>query len=152
MKKFFKQKFFYILNNYKKEQNLFFQLPNFGNRPQDVDKFINLSLSRLGLDYIDLYLIHMPFAFVYDELNNAPATNNDGSFKLDLDSDPVKVWKEMEKQVKLGRAKSIGVSNFNEAQINSILNSSEIKPCNLQVQADFLKRNIKFYVLYFFAG
>ena len=35
----------------------------------------------------------MPFAFVYDELNNSPALNNDGSFKLDMNSDPVAVWK-----------------------------------------------------------
>lgn len=39
----------------------------------------------------------------------------------------------MEKQVKAGRAKSIGLSNFNESQIQNILNNSEIKPSNLQV-------------------
>ena len=39
----------------------------------------------------------------------------------------------MEKQVKAGRTKSIGLSNFNESQIQNILNNSEIKPANLQV-------------------
>lgn len=39
----------------------------------------------------------------------------------------------MEKQVKAGRARSIGLSNFNEDQINEILKISEIKPANLQV-------------------
>lgn len=69
-----------------------FQLPSFGNRPSDVEKFLNLSLERLGLDYIDLYLIHMPFSFVQDENSFAPATKPDGSFVLDLQS-PLAVWR-----------------------------------------------------------
>lgn len=51
-----------------------------------------MSLERLGLDYLDLYLIHMPFSFYKDENSFAPATNPDGSFKLDLQS-PLAVWK-----------------------------------------------------------
>jgi alcohol dehydrogenase (NADP+) len=39
----------------------------------------------------------------------------------------------MEAQVKAGRTRSIGISNFNESQILNILNSAEIKPSNLQV-------------------
>ncbi|KAJ8670150.1 hypothetical protein QAD02_001409 [Eretmocerus hayati] len=110
------------------------KLPNFGNRPSDVEKYINLSLERLGLDYIDLYLVHMPFAFKKDANSLAPASNEDGSFALDLESDPVSVWKEMENQVKAGRAKSIGLSNFNISQIKRILENSEIKPSNVQVE------------------
>ncbi|XP_058799848.1 aldo-keto reductase family 1 member A1 isoform X8 [Phymastichus coffea] len=110
------------------------KLPNFGNRPSDVEKFIKLSLQRLGLDYVDLYLVHMPFAFIQDKDTFAPATNANGTFALDLESDPVAVWKEMEKQVKAGRTKSIGLSNFNISQIQNILNNSEIKPSNIQIE------------------
>lgn len=39
----------------------------------------------------------------------------------------------MEKQVKAGKTRSIGLSNFNESQIQNILNNCEIKPSNLQV-------------------
>lgn len=39
----------------------------------------------------------------------------------------------MEAQVKAGRAKSIGLSNFNVAQIENIVKNAEIKPSNLQV-------------------
>lgn len=44
------------------------------------------------------------------------------------------IFQEMEKQVKAGRAKSIGLSNFNQTQIANIYNSAEIKPSNLQVK------------------
>ncbi|XP_011503610.1 PREDICTED: alcohol dehydrogenase [NADP(+)]-like isoform X2 [Ceratosolen solmsi marchali] len=110
------------------------KLPNFGNRPSDVEKFINLSLQRLGLDYVDLYLVHMPFSFIQDQNSFAPATNTDGTITLDLKSDPVAVWKEMEHQVKKGLTRSIGLSNFNESQIQNIINNSEIKPSNIQVE------------------
>ncbi|XP_035719670.1 aldo-keto reductase family 1 member A1-like isoform X2 [Vespa mandarinia] len=110
------------------------KLPHYGNRPSDVEKFLKLSLERLGLDYLDMYLIHMPFAFVLDKNAYAPAALEDGSYILDLDTDPVSVWKEMEKQVAKGRVKSIGLSNFNEAQILEVYKNAQIKPSNLQVE------------------
>lgn len=39
----------------------------------------------------------------------------------------------MEAQVKAGRARSIGLSNFNDSQILNVYNNAEIKPSNLQV-------------------
>lgn len=40
-----------------------------------------------------MYLIHMPFAFKLNEDTCTAATKEDGSFMLDLDTDPVSVWK-----------------------------------------------------------
>lgn len=40
-----------------------------------------------------MYLIHMPFAFKLDESTYTPATHEDGTYVLDLDTDPVSVWK-----------------------------------------------------------
>ncbi|XP_074034563.1 aldo-keto reductase family 1 member A1 [Leptinotarsa decemlineata] len=113
---------------------LFFQLPNFGNRPNDVEKFIKLSLSKLNLSYLDLYLIHMPFSFHCDKSVYAPLTNEDGTFSLDVDNDIIKTWKEMEKQVKSGLTKAIGLSNFNAEQVQRIYDSAEIKPAVLQIE------------------
>ncbi|CAK9813512.1 Aldo-keto reductase family 1 member A1-A [Anthophora quadrimaculata] len=118
------------------------KLPHYGNRPSDVEKFINLSLQKLGLNYLDMYLIHMPFAFKLNENTYTPATNEDGSYMLDLDTDPLLVWKEMEEQVRKGRTKSIGLSNFNEKQVLNIWDNAQIKPSNLQVELHaYLQQN-----------
>ncbi|OAD56907.1 Alcohol dehydrogenase [NADP(+)] [Eufriesea mexicana] len=106
----------------------------FENGGKHVEKFINLSLKKLNLDYLDMYLIHMPFAFKLNESTYTPATHEDGSFVLDLDTDPVSVWKEMEEQVRKNRTRSIGLSNFNEKQVLDIWENAQIKPCNLQVE------------------
>ncbi|XP_076283410.1 aldo-keto reductase family 1 member A1 isoform X1 [Lasioglossum baleicum] len=119
-----------------KRENLFIttKLPHYGNRPSEVEKYIQLSLEKLGLEYLDMYLIHMPFAFKKDKSTYAPATQEDGSYVLDLDTDPVLVWKEMEEQVIKGRTRSIGLSNFSEKQVLSIWENAQIKPSNLQIE------------------
>ncbi|KAG7200077.1 hypothetical protein KM043_000523 [Ampulex compressa] len=127
-----------------KREDLFItsKLPHYGNRASDVEKFIKLSLEKLGLDYLDMYLIHMPFTFKLDDASYAPATNKDGTFALDTNTDPISVWKAMEQQAKKGRAKSIGLSNFNEAQILEVWEHADIKPSNLQVELHaYLQQN-----------
>lgn len=68
------------------------QLPNFGNRPSDVERFLNMSLLKLQLDYVDLYLMHMPFAFHLNEATMSPVVNEDGNFSQDP-IDYVETWK-----------------------------------------------------------
>lgn len=58
-----------------------------------MEKFIKLSLEKLGLDYLDMYLVHIPIAFKLDETTGTAATHEDGSYVLDFDTDPVLVWK-----------------------------------------------------------
>ncbi|CAH1110505.1 unnamed protein product [Psylliodes chrysocephalus] len=110
------------------------KLPVFGNRPGDVEKYIKLSLQRLNLSYIDLYLIHMPFSFHSNDQMNAPLINEDGSPRLDVESDIIETWKEMEKQVEAGLTKTIGLSNFNIDQVKRIHSNAKIKPAVLQVE------------------
>ncbi|XP_076666678.1 1,5-anhydro-D-fructose reductase isoform X2 [Andrena cerasifolii] len=119
-----------------KREDLFItsKLPSYGNRPCDVERFLKSSLEKLDLDYLDMYLIHMPFAFKLDEEACAPAVHEDGTYVLDTDTDPVSVWKEMEKQVKKGCTKSIGLSNFSEEQVLTIWENAQIKPSNVQVE------------------
>ncbi|WP_125708266.1 aldo/keto reductase [Companilactobacillus zhongbaensis] len=72
------------------------------------------TLSDLQLDYLDLYLIHWP---------------NEDNFQLSLDT-----WKALEKIYKDGKAKSIGVSNFSEEQLNKVFEMATVKPMVNQIE------------------
>ncbi|XP_045478114.1 aldo-keto reductase family 1 member A1-A-like isoform X2 [Harmonia axyridis] len=119
-----------------KREDLFIttKLPHVGNRPKDVGRYLQMSLERLQMNYVDLYLVHMPFSFLGNPETHAPLTNEDGTFRLDVDNDVIGTWAEMEKQVEQGKAKSIGLSNFNLEQIEKICLSCKIKPSVLQVE------------------
>ena len=68
---------------------------DFGN----PEKALRTSLKKLGVDYVDNYLIHWPCGFWQgDDKNRLPVH---------------KVWKKLERLVDMGLTKSIGVSNFN---------------------------------------
>lgn len=55
-------------------------------------KFFTQSLDALQLEYLDLYLIHTPFAFKYVEGNLHP-TNEDGEFLVDINTDHIAIWR-----------------------------------------------------------
>lgn len=110
-----------------------FQLPPIGNRPGDVEKWIKKSLENLQLDYIDLYLVHVPFT-LEDIGEDMHPKNEKGEVRFDTRTDHAKVWKEMEEQVKLGRTKAIGLSNFNETQISKVLSIASLPISNLQIE------------------
>ncbi|KAJ2940269.1 hypothetical protein O0L34_g11839 [Tuta absoluta] len=78
------------------------------------------SLARLGLDYVDLYLIHFP-----------DAQNADGS---PANIDYLDTWKGMEEAKRLGLAKSIGISNFDVSQIDRLMGNSQIKPAVNEIE------------------
>lgn len=99
-------------------------------RPADVPDFLNQSLTKLQLDYVDMYLIHMPFAVKRDAYNNGRIDSNGG----DRTTDHLAIWKAMVAEKEAGRAKGLGVSNFNESQIERLVKNSPVPPANLQVE------------------
>jgi len=119
------------------------KLANTCNQPQLVVPSLKESLDRLGLDYVDLYLIHSPVSPKPLEervgLDTEVDANGNQVF-LDL---PVEtVWKAMEMCVEQGLATSIGVSNFNSRQIQAVLDTCTIKPVTNQVEShQYLQQN-----------
>nr|CAD7605190.1 unnamed protein product [Timema genevievae] len=109
------------------------KLPGTGNHAESVEKYIKLSLSALQLDYVDLYLIHS--AVGKKDFDRSQA-GSDHQAELDMNTDHVSLWKAMEAQVDAGRAKAIGLSNFNSRQIKRIWSSARIKPANLSGGAE----------------
>jgi len=100
---------------------------------EKVVKACKRSLDLLGLDYIDLYLIHWPFGLKYIDEQNFIPKRADGSWETTND-DYVDVWKKMEECVQLGYVRSIGLSNFNSVQIKRVLDVAKIKPVMNQVE------------------
>lgn len=92
---------------------------------------IKKSLKNLGLDYLDLYLVHWPMASKSgDEL--FPKDSNGAT--LMTDTDYLDTWKGMEQIYELGLAKNIGISNFNSEQITRLLDHAKIKPVVNQIE------------------
>jgi len=63
------------------------QLPAYGNRAEDVEKYIKKSLGDLQLKYIDMYLIHIPFGLLKD------GKSQYSEMKIDNNTDHVAIWK-----------------------------------------------------------
>jgi 2,5-diketo-D-gluconate reductase A len=74
---------------------------------------LNECLSQLGLDYVDLLLIHWP---------------------LPQRDEYVSTWKTFEKLVETGKVRSIGVSNFKPAHLDRLLAEATIRPAVNQIQ------------------
>lgn len=85
------------------------------------------TLDRLKMDYLDLYLIHWPVSFQDDDLNNFPKQDN---FRIALktDVDLTDVWLGMQDVKNKGLVKSIGISNFNELQIDHLMKQNNLIP------------------------
>ncbi|KAL7289710.1 hypothetical protein TKK_0016432 [Trichogramma kaykai] len=89
------------------------------------------SLQNLGLDCVDLYLIHWPFAFK----SGKELMPKDAAGNIEFqDFDYLETWKGMESCRKQGWARSIGVSNFNSEQLERLVTNAQIKPVNNQVE------------------
>ncbi|KAF6211971.1 hypothetical protein GE061_012488 [Apolygus lucorum] len=97
-----------------------------------VKEGLEKTLTDLCLPYLDLYLIHWPTGFVQgDEL--WPKSPN-GEIAVSTEHHFTCVWQEMERLQKIGLTRMIGVSNFNQAQINKIMSIANICPVMNQVE------------------
>lgn len=75
-----------------------------------LKKALENSLTRLGLDYVDLYLMHQPFGDVHEQ------------------------WRAMEDLYKVGKAPAIGVSNFHMDRLMDLITCHEIMPAVNQIE------------------
>jgi 2,5-diketo-D-gluconate reductase A len=93
------------------------KLGNGAHRPDDARRAFDGSLKALGTDYVDLFLIHWPLPTRYG-----------GDF--------VSTWRTLEEFYADGRARSIGVSNFQPHHLRRIHTEGEITPAVDQIEAN----------------
>jgi alcohol dehydrogenase (NADP+) len=109
------------------------KLWNSNHRPERVEPAFNASLERLGLDYLDLYLIHTPFAFRAGDEQD-PRDEN-GKVIYDKGVTLSDTWRAMEDLVDQGRCRSIGLSDIGLDELRPLYESARIKPAAVQVEA-----------------
>jgi 2,5-diketo-D-gluconate reductase A len=98
------------------------KLSNSRHRPGDARETFDETLSKLGSDYVDLFLIHWPLPMLYD-------------------GDYVSTWKALEEFHADGRARSIGVSNFEVEHLERLAAECEVVPAVNQIELHPYFRN-----------
>ncbi|XP_037366444.1 aldo-keto reductase family 1 member C15-like [Talpa occidentalis] len=109
-----------------KREDIFYTSKLWGTflRPDLVRPALEISLKKLQLDYVDLYIIHTPVALKPGE----ELLPKDASGKVVTETvDLLGTWEALEKCKDAGLTKSIGVSNFNHKQLEMILNKPGLK-------------------------
>ncbi len=90
------------------------KLNNGFHRRDDALRAFDQSLGDLGFDYLDLFLIHWPLP--------------------GIDVDYIETWKAMEEIYASGRARSIGVSNFQAHHLRRLFSETEVRPAVNQIE------------------
>lgn len=108
---------------------------------EHVKPALEKTLHDLGVDYLDLYLVHFPIAqeFVPFETRYPPEWFLDPNVedpKMSLAKVPLyKTWHAMEHCVDVGLSKHIGVCNYNSALLQDLMNYANIAPFALQIES-----------------
>ncbi|CAI7613888.1 hypothetical protein PCG10_004572 [Penicillium crustosum] len=99
-----------------------------------VEEGLQQSLTDLGLDYVDLYLMHWPLAMNHKGNHNIFPKLADGSRDIIHSHSHVTTWKSMEKLVGTGKVKAIGVSNYSVKFLEELLPQATIVPAANQIE------------------
>jgi 2,5-diketo-D-gluconate reductase A len=104
------------------------KLNNGFHEPDDARRAFDGTLDALGSDYVDLFLIHWPLPTLYD-----------GDF--------VSTWRVLEEFARDGRARSVGVSNFQTAHLDRLAKEASIVPAvnQIEVHPYFTNEEVRAY-------
>jgi len=109
------------------------KLWNNNHRPERVEPAFDASLDRLRLDYLDLYLIHTPFAFQPGDEQDP--RDQSGKVIYDEGVTLLETWRAMEGLVDQGRCRAIGLSDIGLDKLLPIYEAARVKPAVVQVES-----------------
>jgi alcohol dehydrogenase (NADP+) len=109
------------------------KLWNTNHRPDRVEPAFQASMDRLGVNYLDLYLIHTPFAFQPGD--NQDPRDTSGNVLYDRDVTLLDTWKALETLVDHGKCRAIGLSDIGLDDVKAVYESARIKPAVVQVES-----------------
>jgi diketogulonate reductase-like aldo/keto reductase len=109
------------------------KLWNNNHRPDRVRPAFEASRQRLGLEYVDCYMVHTPYAFRPGE-EQIPRDEN-GQIVHDPGVTLRETWVAMENLMEEGHCRSLGLSNVSLPQLREIVDSARIKPALVQVES-----------------
>jgi len=109
------------------------KLWNTCHRKEDVMPALKQTLKDLGLDYLDLYLIHWPHGF---KPGSEPFPKDaEGKIIYDTETHFTETWAALEECYDAGLVRALGLSNFNSQQIDAIFAMAKVKPAVLQIES-----------------
>lgn len=99
-----------------------------------VELGLDKSLKALGLDYVDLYLVHWPVGMNPNGNDDRFPKLPDGSRDMLWEHDHVATWKQMEGLLTTGKARGIGVCNYSEPYLKQLLEKEDVVPAINQIE------------------
>jgi aldehyde reductase len=109
------------------------KLWNSNHRPERVEPAFEASLDRLGQKYLDLYLVHTPYAFRPGD-DQDPRDQN-GNVIYDHGVTLLDTWRAMESLVDHGKCRAIGLSDIGLEELRPVYESARVKPAVVQVES-----------------
>ena len=109
------------------------KLWNTNHRPERVEPAFEASRERLGISYMDLYLIHTPYAFQPGD--NMEPRDQSGNIIYDRGVTLLETWRAMESLVEHGKCRAIGLSDVVLESLAPVYEAARIKPAVVQVES-----------------
>ncbi|KAI0107915.1 Aldo/keto reductase [Hypoxylon sp. NC0597] len=119
---------------YVKREDIFVMTKLWNTYSGRVELGLDKSLKALGLDYVDLYLVHWPVGMNPNGNDDRFPKLPDGSRDILWDHDHVATWKQMEGLLKTGKTKGIGVCNYSKPYLEQLLAKADVVPAINQIE------------------